>query len=65
MSHSTSQLYHELHIDKNKEKEKSLGRAIKGSGLGVKLVETIWNTIVVLVPIFYGEKEKCKVELVL
>lgn len=41
MSHSTSQLYHEFHIDTNKEKVKSLGTAINtncihGSGLGAK-----------------------------
>lgn len=41
MSHSTSQLYHEFHIDTSKEKVKSLGRAINtncilGSGLGAK-----------------------------
>lgn len=65
-----SQLYHEIHIDTNKEKVKSLGRAIntnriQGSGLGAKAVETIQNTTVVLVPTLYGEKGKSKVELVL
>lgn len=32
---------------------------------GLKLVETIQNTIAVLVPTLYREKGKCEVELIL